>query len=97
MQESIVDTQVPSQAQFDSWIGSLPKPVAEVVREHSPFVPHRLKGTSLTVFIAQFREGGPEEPPVVLSVVAPRSANPGQSQDQQFDGIQPKDLFALAS
>ena len=32
MQETIVDPQVPSQAQFDSWIGSLPKPVAEVVR-----------------------------------------------------------------
>ena len=97
MQEAVVHQQVPSQDQFDSWVGSLPERVADAVREHSPFVPHRLKGTSLTVFIAQFQEGGPGQAPVLLSVVAPRAANPGQTQDQTFEGIRPDDLFTLAS
>jgi len=96
MNENTLENQVPSQAQFDNWISSLPPHVADVVREHSPFVPHRLKSTGQTVYIARFQEGSPGEPPVKLSVIAPQSANPTQSGDLIFD-VTPSDLYTLAS
>ena len=97
MQEAVTDQKVPSQAQFDTWMNSLPEHVAEVVRAHSPFVPHRLKATGQTVFIARFQEDESSEKDVKLSVVAPRAANPAQAGDLAFDGIDPDDLYTLAS
>ncbi len=98
MQESILGTaQLPTEAQFQAWLDDLPEPVADVVRTHSPFVPHRLKASGHTVYIARFQgdEGG--TPSVKLAVIAPQSANPGQAGDLSFDGIDPDDLHALAS
>jgi hypothetical protein len=95
MENALEEARLPSQDQFDSWIGSLPAHVADVVRAHSPFVPHRLKETGHTVFIARF-EAVPDEEKVRLSVVAPQSANPSQGADLTFE-VDPDDIFPLAS
>ena len=96
MQENAIDQSLPSQAQFDNWINSLPDHVADVVREHSPFVPHRLKSTGQTVYIARFQAGPAGERAVRLSVIAPRAVNPTQSGDLAFE-VDPDDLYTLAS
>lgn len=99
MQHAVLNNpqQLPTEAQFQSWLASLPETVADVVRTHSPFVPHRLKQTGHTVYIARFQESESDGPPVKLSVVAPQAANPGQADDLSFDGIDPDDLHPLAS
>ena len=98
MQESIInDPKLPSSAQFDLWLNSLPDRVADVVRTHSPFVPHRLRSTGQTVYIARFQESETSGRDVKLSVVAPQAANPGQVGDLTFEGIDPNDLYPLAS
>lgn len=98
MQEHTPETtKLPTEAQFQAWLSTLPDPVAEVVRTHSPFHPHKLKTTGQTVFIARFQEGETGEPPVKLAVVAPMAANPGQASDLSFEGISPDDIYPLAS
>lgn len=97
MQETTLNTpNLPTEAQFETWISSLPTQVAEVVRTHSPFHPHRLKSTGQTVFISRFQEGEGEAP-VTLSVVAPQAANPQQASDLTFEGVTPDELYTLAS
>lgn len=98
MQETTLTTpNLPTEAQFETWLGSLSEPVADVVRSYSPFHPHRLKATGQTVFISSFQEGDSGEPPVKLSVVAPQAANPNQVNDLTFEGITPDELYTLAS
>ncbi len=95
-QQAALDRQLPTQEQFEAWMSSLPAHVAEAVRAHSPFVPHRLKGTGHTVFIARFQETSGDEKGVRLSVIAPQSANPSQADDLAFE-VDPEDLYTLAS
>jgi len=98
MQETITEaSNLPTEAQFQTWLASLPEPVAEVVRSYSPFHPHRLKATGQTVFIARFQEGEEAESPVKLSVIAPQAANPHQASDLTFEGITPDEIHPLAS
>lgn len=98
MQETIAETpNLPTEAQFQTWLASLPEPVADVVRSYSPFHPHRLKATGQTVFIARFQEGVATEAPVQLSVIAPQAANPHQTSDLTFEGITPDEIHPLAS
>lgn len=97
MEERSADSStVPTEAQFESWLSSLPADVADVVRCHSPFHPHRLKATGKTVFISRFEEGEGQAP-VTLSVIAPQASNPHQTGDLTFDGVSPDDLYTLAS
>lgn len=88
---------LPSEAQFEAWLQGLPHLVADVVREHSPFHPHRLRSTGQTVYISRFEGGDAEDPDVKLSVVAPRAANPGQTDDLSLEGVDPDELYSLAS
>lgn len=96
MQEAVIDQKLPTEDQFETWMSSLPEHVADCVREHSPFVPHRLKSTGQTVYIARFQEKPTGEKAVKLSVIAPQAANPNQGGDLAFD-VDPEDLYTLAS
>ena len=96
MQETVQTAGLPTEAQFQTWLQSLPDVVAEVVRDHSPFHPHQLRSTGQIVFISRFEEGDTDEPAVKLSVVAPRASNPGQAGDLSFDGVDPAELTSLA-